>query len=221
MAIPNFQYGDWRISQRIENPIFAYALDNFLEPAFYTELVRTFPGIENFKRIDVGNKLTLNMHEFCVKQFQYVLATQPAWAEFAERIRHREFIDRFRALGDFGLVNAMKFEFSVLPGSGGFIHVHPDTPNKVSTIVIYMTDTEWPVEWGGGLKFYRHRIEPDRDFIGHKDTSFEEVDTIFHAPFSPNRAVGFVRTKNSLHGVPPLTNPLGTPRRSITINFMR
>ena len=49
----------------------------------------------------------------------------------------------------------------------------------------------------------------------------DEVEKLRTFAFLPNQCVIFVKTFNSLHGVPPMTGPPGVMRRTLTINIER
>ena len=47
---------------------------------------------------------------------------------------------------------------------------------------------------------------------------FEDVVSFLKADFAPNRLVGFLKSKNSYHGVQPIACPDGMVRNSLNIN---
>ena len=185
----------------------------------YEQLVKDFP-LSGLKPMPaVGNKLSLNNLS---SEFLNVIRSSEAWALFYNKAMTKAFIKDFQDIEYFPDPEYVKFEFSILPGAGGFIHPHPDTPKKLSTIVLYITDEVWPTEYGGGMQCYSHRTNPNGKFTGtYNEVKFSDVDVLMTAQYRPNTIVGFVRTDNSLHGVPPINHPKGLPRRSVTINFIK
>jgi hypothetical protein len=152
------------------------------------------------------------------------------------RIRHgRHFLGRYRRgqinIGEFarhlahrprrtGL--ATRFEFSMLPADGGHIKPHTDAPQKYITLIFSMVRPgEWDQSYGGGTDMERPK-DVTRSF-NHRNEQleFDDVEKIRTFPFQPNQCVIFVKTFNSLHGVPPMTGPAGVMRRTLTINIER
>lgn len=204
----------------IHDPVTAGVIDDFLTPELYASLLASFPSDAHFKQLpDIGEKLHFNEGHW---DFQAYLDTAPDWRQFYDRLKAQpQWLASALHLGAETLpITKTKFEFSILPGRGGFLHPHADTAKKLATMVLFFTEEAWPDRWGGGLEFYRHKSDPFGDFTEYKAIDPKELELLFCAAFKPNRAVAFVRSPWSLHGVPPLKHPQGYPRRSITINFL-
>jgi len=114
-----------------------------------------------------------------------------------------------------------RFEFSMLPADGGYVHAHTDTPRKIITLIVSMVkDGEWSAELGGGTDVNRPK-DPRKYYNWlNKSLAFDEIEILDTFDFLPNQCVIFVKTFNSLHSVRPMTNT-GNPamRRTLTINI--
>lgn len=207
------------LTSRMYSPFRAYILDNVFDPDLYQRLMAAFPGPEHFHRLagiglkDTFNERSAGFHEF--------MEATPVWRDVYEWFRAAAphvlaSLDAEEVEG----IKTVKFEFSSLPSPGGFLPPHTDTPKKLATVVLYFTDARWPEAWGGSTDFYAHKHRPDGDFTAWPDLSLVDLDLILRADYLPNRAVGLVRTNNSLHGVPPVFHPQDLPRRSVTVNFL-
>lgn len=201
-----------------QSPFFYYVMDDFMDWETYMALVRTFPPEYLFQPMSgIGDKLSFNER---TPGFKAALTERPVWSAFYDAVKADAFPNAFRRLHDFDKTTSVKFEFSSLPGRGGYLHPHTDTAKKVSTLVLHITERGWPHSWGGGLSIYRHRTNPDGDHSKYEAVNGNELETVERVRFTPNRAVGFIRTNQSLHGVQPISSPDFLPRRSVTINFI-
>ena len=114
-----------------------------------------------------------------------------------------------------------RFEFSMMPSTGGCIKPHTDAPQKLITLVYsIVTAGKWNPAWGGGTDVLR--VKESRHSFNHvnRQAEFSEVDVIKTFEFVPNQLVVFVKTFNSWHAVRPMTGD--TPhamRRTLTINI--
>lgn len=197
-------------------PFTFFVADGLHDERLYRRLDSEFPRqAELHVLTGIGHKLHLNEAHANFKPF---LRYSPAWSNFYRDLTQLE--ARVRQIVEFPVTKGYKFEFSALPGDGGFLPPHPDTAKKAATVVLFFPGNAWRRAWGGALEFYRHRTRPDDSFDDYKDVTWADVDTIYSAAFQENRMVGLVRTGNSLHGVRPLTGPPGSLRRSVTINFI-
>lgn len=116
-----------------------------------------------------------------------------------------------------------RFEFSMLPASGGNIKPHTDAPQKLVTLVFSMLDDhEWRQEWGGGTAMLRTN-EPALAFNHmNKQADFNRFEPVSVVEFVPNQCLIFIKTFNSWHTVYPMTGPADAPmRRTLTINIER
>ncbi len=114
-----------------------------------------------------------------------------------------------------------RFEFQMMPETGGHIFPHTDTASKFVTIVVSMTEA-WDKTVGGGTDVNQPKdITKDFNWL-NRQASFEEMDVVDTFEFEPNQGVIFVKTFNSWHSVRPMVgaNP-DNMRRSLIINLTR
>lgn len=114
-----------------------------------------------------------------------------------------------------------KFEFSMMPSTGGCIKPHTDSPQKHITLVYSIVSTGgWNPTWGGGTDVLR--IKDPRKSFNHvnRQAEFEETEVLKTFEFVPNQLVVFVKTFNSWHAVRPMTgDDPHAMRRTLTINI--
>ena len=99
---------------------------------------------------------------------------------------------------------------------GGYLNIHKDYSihpklklERKFNIIIYMTPN-WQPNWGGGLEFWSHNEE-----TGKPKELVTKVENKF------NRAVLFVTTQNSWHGLPePIRCPGNFNRNSIAMYYL-
>ncbi len=114
-----------------------------------------------------------------------------------------------------------RFEFSMLPADGGYIVPHTDNRDKHITLVVSMLrDKEWDPAFGGGTDVNRPKdIRRNYNRI-NRQLKFDEVEVLDTFEFSPNQAVIFVKTFNSLHSVRPMHgHGSKAMRQTLTINI--
>ena len=113
------------------------------------------------------------------------------------------------------------FQFSTLPGDGGFIRPHTDSPKKRITLILsILGEGEWDPAHGGGTDLNRAKNPEDSYNWSNRSLDFEDVEILRTYEFLPNQCVLFVKTFNSLHSVRPMTAPAReTARRTLTINL--
>lgn len=116
-----------------------------------------------------------------------------------------------------------RFEFQMMPATGGHIVPHTDTAAKIVTLVLSMPEPgEWDPAWGGGTDINRHR-KPQYSFNWlNRQAPFEDMDIVDTYAYRPNQGVLFVKTFNSWHSVRPmLGNDQSAMRKSLIINITR
>ena len=113
-----------------------------------------------------------------------------------------------------------RFEFSMMPVNGGSILPHTDHPNKILTIVVgFNEDDELDDIESAELKLCE-AVDPSKSYnIANNYLSFDDVNVVKKVLPTPNRAVLFIKTHNSLHCVGPMRGPEGALRKTITINI--
>lgn len=113
-----------------------------------------------------------------------------------------------------------RFEFAALPAANGHVVPHTDSPGKIITIVITMTEPgEWDAAWGGGTDILKPKDPSESYNYLNRQLNYDQCDVLRTVNYLPNQAMLFVKTFNSLHGVQPMKGPEGTVRRTLTINI--
>ncbi len=198
-------------------------------PAFpvdtYNVLQEAWPNEDLFLPIpELGNKLSLSRTNNG-KHWLRVIKSRP-WSLFHRAVTSSSFIERtIRTLHDKGIdifvsdeKLATQWEFSMLPGEGGSIRPHTDSPHKIITFVFSFSD-DWP-DGSGGTEIYKTR-HPEMSFnFMNRQIDWNEIVFLRRMPFVGNQCTMFVKTFNSLHGVRPLNVP-GRMRKTITVNIVR
>ena len=218
----------------------------------YAECLRAFPEPELFEYIeDVGHKWSLS-EKYASSHYRQLIKNEPVWKSLHRWIKSQEFVEStFAALSqrgvDFGYQQpslsrriqrqvknllrgrgrpadrySARFEFSMLPATGGSVVPHTDNPEKVVTIVINMVAPgEWSADYGGGTDVLQPFDEAlTFEHLNNRRPDFGELEVLHTYPFLPNQAVVFTKTFNSWHGVRPMTcKDKRLMRRSLTINI--
>lgn len=201
---------------QIDDPFRVRYFDDVMDAGLYARLLETFPALsaEDNSYASVGLK-----NRLCDRDdgFAEVMADREEWAAFYSWLKVNFVELCARVVAPVPRRRArVRFEFSSLPGAGGNLLPHPDTPKKAATAVMYF-EAGWDAGWGGAFEAFRHLNDPDGDFDDRR-VGWDEVETVLRVPVRPNRILFMLRTPNSLHGVRPLTAPV--PRRSITVNLI-
>jgi len=115
-----------------------------------------------------------------------------------------------------------RFEFSMMPGDGGYINPHTDAPHKLITLVVSMCrEGEWDQAAGGGTAIV-HPKDPKNYFNwNNRNLAFDDVDISTTWEFLPNQCIIFVKTFNSWHAVEPMRGGADALRKTLTINIER
>ncbi len=116
-----------------------------------------------------------------------------------------------------------RFEFSAIPADNGSLLPHTDSPKKIVSLVLTMTEkNEWPTSFGGATDI----LEPIDDknnfnWINYQ-LPFDKVRTISSHGYNPNQCLIFIKTFNSWHSVGPMYNAgVNQYRKTVTINITR
>jgi hypothetical protein len=228
-------------------PFFHVEQDDFLSPAEYAALRRSFPGADRLPETITGNKQLLGTRT-AEAEFERFCREHPAWsrlfarlssesflAELYERVRPALIASRGRIgarrwrLGDVAIGGGsplgrqrvrMHFEFSRLT-RGSCIPPHTDASDKLVSCMLYFPDPDWRPEWGGGTSYYRPRDASFARNWGNRPAPFEALEPVVSLPFSPRRLVAFVKSSESWHGLPPLACDEGVVRNSLNFHVHR
>jgi 2OG-Fe(II) oxygenase superfamily len=113
------------------------------------------------------------------------------------------------------------WEFQMMPGDGGHILPHTDTPSKVVTMTLAMLgENEWRPEWGGHLDVNRPKTVRHAYNQLNRQAGFEDMEVVESIRFAPNTGVVFIKTFNSWHSVRPMqAEQPGVMRRNLIINI--
>jgi len=203
----------------INEPFRVAAFTDVFSAQLYRSLKEWFPTENYFFYMEsVGHKFSFNEHS---DNFGEFLSKSPHWQGFYTWIKSQDFLDwtyHYFPYFEKEKIKYAKFEFSKMPADKGFIHIHPDSPSKIITLVYYLAHN-WNQAWGGEFEASKHRINHDQDFHGVELLN-GEVETIFEVPYIPNTIVFLRRQPNSLHQVRPMKGPKDKYRHSVTINLM-
>ena len=158
------------------------------------------------------HKVDLGLSDFRVGRTHQLSGFQDKLHAAIEKLTHRR--NGARTL-------STRFEFSMLPSTGGYIKPHTDAPQKLITLVVSMVrPDEWDASWGGGTTVLQPKDETLSFNWMNRQAEFDAMETLDSLPFHPNQCVVFVKTFNSWHAVSPMTSA-GPPamRKTLTINI--
>jgi Rps23 Pro-64 3,4-dihydroxylase Tpa1-like proline 4-hydroxylase len=234
-----------RLKDICYDPFCHFQIENYLPTSMYQSLLESFPEPRWFPDKVEGDKNRLHslysshiLRQFC-RQY-------PAWQEFMDFLNSRLFLRDLYGLVWHGLVKSrgflnsrrwcdattdnlllavikqpvkIQFEFSRLE-KGSFVPPHTDAPDKLVSLLLYFPDPEWRENYGGNTDFFRPKKSELEYNWDNRRVPVEEVVPFFSSPFTPNRLVGFLKSRNSYHGVKPITCPEDMARNSLNINVL-
>lgn len=223
------------------DPFPYFYVDDYLPKDLYTALYDEFPSIKCFKNSNRLGRMAFNRRSQVFFEF---LASSPLWATMIEAVRSDEFLKDAEAFLRSSLVRArgvaglkkwrnhslgsrgvpiierpidLSCEFSLLP-TGAQLYPHTDKPEKLVSFLLYFAEPDWESRYGGATDLYRAKdAKHDHNWSG-RPVTFDAVDVVFRSEFRPNRLLAFVKTRNSYHGVSPVTSPAGMLRKSFNFN---
>jgi hypothetical protein len=235
-----------RVKDITYDPFCLFQVSDYLPEERYQALLESFPEEKWFvERID-GNKRRLNSW-FRPEVLRNFLGNHLPWREFLDFLASEEFVRDLNRLILPGLVRSrglagmrywrngtkasrvarivnqpvkMAFEFSRLERES-FVPPHTDHPNKLASLILYFPDPKWQDNYGGSTEFYRPKNRALDNNWDNRTVTFDDLVPFYRAPFVPNQLVVFLKSKNSYHGVTPITCPEGMSRNSLNINVMR
>ena len=234
------------IKEITQEPFCFFQTDSYLPFSLYQKLKESFPDKSFFVNTHKRGKTTFqsdnnpdNFNKFCQEN--------PLWNDFLQCFMSNEFLDDAfeflkkplnKARGKDGkkrwiLANSnsldssnsdvipieVRFEFSML-SEEAMIVPHTDAERKIFSLLFYFPDEDWKPEYGGGLNFFRPKNIIDQWNFENRVVPFNNLEEIASAPFTANRLLGFVKSRNSWHGVKPLKSLPGIYRKSLNINFL-
>jgi Rps23 Pro-64 3,4-dihydroxylase Tpa1-like proline 4-hydroxylase len=237
------------LRKRLKNisydPFCHFQIENYLPATMYQSLLESFPEQSWFPDKVEGDKNRLHslyssdiLRRFCRQN--------PAWQEFMDFLSSQLFLNDLYRFVWHGLVKSrgflnsrrwcdpttgnllmriikqpvkMQFEFSRLQ-RGSFVPPHTDAPDKLVSLLLYFPDPEWRENYGGNTDFFRPKRSNLESNWDNRRVPVEELVPFFSSPFTPNRLVGFLKSRNSYHGVQPITCPDGMSRNSLNINVL-
>ena len=230
--------------KRFTNPEFVYepypmgVVQGFFSECDYQILASSFPSKERFSFLKAkGSKYSLSEVNNSASYYAF-LKENPHWMSLYRALKSEQFIPSVflflkHHMIDLGISYkrqfplfwrknlSTRFEFSLLPASGGHILPHTDAPNKIVTLVVAMClPDEWDGAWGGGTSMLRPKDITRNYNHTNRYLSFDETAVIRTFPFVPNQCLFFIKTFNSLHAVAPMTGTVGM-RKTLTINIER
>ncbi len=186
-----------------------FCVDNFLTSDFANAVHDAFPsyreaqqmGLE-FNALNEKKKIQItdpSMYPDAIKRL-YDLLTSPQFMAVVSKASGIENLIPDLQMNGGGIHET---------NSGGRLDVHVDFNYNEETQLhrrvnlLFYFNKNWLEEYGGYLDLWNHSVTNRIEFI---------------APLF-NRAVGFVTSNNSWHGVTPLTCPLDKPRKSFAIYY--
>ncbi len=110
------------------------------------------------------------------------------------------------------------FKFSRL-ALGEWIEPHTDNPCKLLSLLLYLAGSDWRESYGGGTEIYEPKYAVLKNNWRNIPTPFGLMNRWRTFAFVPNRLILFLKSKNSWHGVSPLTCPKGGSRKSLLITI--
>ena len=233
------------IKKITQKPFCFFQTDSYLPFSLYQELKESFPDKSFFVNVHKTGKTTFQSDRNS-DNFNKFSQENPLWDDFLQCFMSSEFLDDAfeflkkplkKARGKDGekrwiLANSnsldssnsdvipieVRFEFSML-SEEAMIVPHTDAERKMFSLLFYFPDEDWKPEYGGGLNLYRPKNIIDQWNFENRVVPFDALEEIGLAPFTANRLLGFVKTRNSFHGVKQLKSLPGMYRKSLNINI--
>ncbi len=225
------------------DPFFYFGADNFLPVSVYEALRREFPGPEHFTIRQLEGKCRVDHQDT-----SSILAERPTWRRFVELLREKAFIDsvfdfalpglrqarglaglkRWRLCDEntedpgWGLFErpvVLGYEFSRYP-RGAILTPHTDKESKMIIMLLYFPDPQWRPEYGGGTDIYAPKDSSKNKNWMNRHLEHDQVETLCSVPFTPNTLAGFVKSRDSWHGVSNVNCPPEMGRNSFIINYL-
>ncbi|MAL74067.1 MAG: hypothetical protein CMM62_03755 [Rhodospirillaceae bacterium] len=100
-----------------------------------------------------------------------------------------------------------------------FLSPHTDKYSKFLSLLLYIPEPNWREEYGGQTVLYQANKAKHNKNWSNFHLPFEDVTEVHRSMFKANTLFGFIKTKNSWHGVSPVSVPSGIGRHSINFNY--
>lgn len=198
-----------------------YSLSQLNHPDKYKQFISSHPRWKEFHSWIKSRSFTNDLIELLVKHgIDLGLIDRPNRSILS---RFNRGLSNLRAGKIFEPRLSTRFEFSMLPASGGVMLPHTDARQKLITLIFSMIkDGEWDQSFGGGTDVLRPK-DPRKYFNEMNNyLSYEDVEVLTTMDFEPNQCVIFIKTFNSWHGVKPMSGKDGSPmRKTLTLNIER
>lgn len=217
-----------RIQNLLREPFYTFQVNDFLPIDVYQSLWSSFPDNSWCIGENEGNtkrSLSSKRHS---DLFQEFCATYPDWQALCALFSSHTFVDNaiqlfrealFQSYGKISQSLSVQFEFSRMPRDS-FLEPHTDLPYKMITLLLYFPEPEWQDSYGGHTEFYRSKDPAMASNWWNRIVPFDQVEVFRRAHFIPNQLIGFIKSDNSLHGVPPITCPVEMNRKSLNVHII-
>ena len=185
-------------------------LNQFLEPSFYEELCKEFPGEDYMEKLETKKNNEERFNKFRLdSQVNVKKNSNNPIKFFLNKLRKKNL--------------SFDFEFSSISVPNGFIVPHTDGRNKILGFVIPIIDNDKILKFNDlGTKILKAKNDKYKFNYENKMVPIEETEEIRILPFKKNMMSIHVKTFNSLHAVGPFKGNTPSPitRKSISM-FLR
>jgi len=197
-----------------EAPFPHCVVEDIFPEAFYRQIRRHFPSSEEMIPLAETGRATGYDDRFVLELTPGGLSKLPQgkrefWKQMAEWLRSEKFrnmvIAKFAPFvaAQFAKVDQPQFTSDAMlveDRSSYSLGPHTDRPKKVITLLFYLPEDDSASTFGTSI--YVPKSEKLRD-IESRHFPFVFFDRVFTAPFLPNRALAFIKSDRSFHGVEP------------------
>lgn len=182
-------------------------LDDFLDQNFFKSIHNI---AENFQTASNGVEFNSSVEN---KWISLNTSLPAVIKEIVSTLNSKEWVENMIRLSTIKSLLVVSNEAELanyhVMGKGSFLGSHVDhsheSVNKnphVLNIIFYLSE-EWDPDDGGGTQFY----------------NYNGKEVITEVSYKPNRAVIFLHTPYSFHGVGKISNHIQTPRRSVYVDY--
>ena len=216
-------------------------LNQFLEPSFYEELCKEFPGEDYMEKLETKKNNEERFNKFRLdsqvneKNFKKFINSHKTVKKFYEFIKSDSFLNDLLFFLNKNHINlnvkknsnnpikfflnklrkknlSFDFEFSSISVPNGFIVPHTDGRNKILGFVIPIIDNDKILKFNDlGTKILKAKNDKYKFNYENKMVPIEETEEIRILPFKKNMMSIHVKTFNSLHAVGPFKGNTPSP----------